>query len=118
MKYSGIDLYSNNSVVTVTDEEDRVVAEKRLPNDLTKIVGLLMPWRARAFAPASSRQALTDLPLPSTSGYHQSNMSNQCRHSHRGLSPHYIAPMLGAHNALNLAPLVAGRCAIKPRSAG
>lgn len=45
MKYSGIDLHSNNSVVTVTDEEDRVVAEKRLPNDLTKIVGLLMPWR-------------------------------------------------------------------------
>src|SRR4030065_2504734 len=45
MKYSGIDLHSNNSVVTVTDEEDRVIAEKRLPNDLTKIVGFLMPWR-------------------------------------------------------------------------
>ena len=45
MKYSGIDLHSNNSVVTVTDEEDRVVAEKRLPNDLTRIVGMLMPWR-------------------------------------------------------------------------
>jgi len=30
MKYSGIDLHSNNSLVTVTDEEDRVVAEKRL----------------------------------------------------------------------------------------
>ena len=45
MKYSGIDLHSNNSVVSVTDEEDRVVAEKRLPNDLTKIVGLLKPWR-------------------------------------------------------------------------
>ena len=28
MKYSGIDLHSNNSVVTVTDEEDRVVAQK------------------------------------------------------------------------------------------
>ena len=45
MKYSEIDLHSNNSVVTVTDEEDRVVAEKRLPNDLTKIVQLLTPWR-------------------------------------------------------------------------
>ncbi len=45
MKYSGIDLHSNNSVVTVTDEEDRVVAEKRLPNDLAKILGLLAPWR-------------------------------------------------------------------------
>ena len=45
MKYSGIDLHSNNCVVTVTDEEDRVVAEKRLPNDLAKICGFLMPWR-------------------------------------------------------------------------
>jgi transposase len=45
MKYSGIDLHSNNSVVTVTDDTDRVVAEKRLPNDLAKIVGFLLPWR-------------------------------------------------------------------------
>jgi transposase len=45
MKYSGIDLHSNNSLVTVTDEEDRVVVEKRLPNDLGKIIGLLSPWR-------------------------------------------------------------------------
>lgn len=45
MKYSGIDLHSNNSVVSVTDEEDRVVAEKRLPNDLAKILALLAPWR-------------------------------------------------------------------------
>lgn len=45
MKYSGIDLHSNNSVVSVIDEEDRIVAEKRLPNELTRIVGLLMPWR-------------------------------------------------------------------------
>jgi transposase len=45
MKYSGIDLHSNNSMVTITDDEDRVVVEKRLPNELEKIVGLLMPWR-------------------------------------------------------------------------
>ena len=45
MKYSGIDLHSNNSVVTVTDEADRVVAEKRLPNDLDKIIEFLSPWR-------------------------------------------------------------------------
>ena len=45
MKYSGIDLHSNNSVVSVMDEEDRVVAEKRLPNDMEKIRGFLMPWR-------------------------------------------------------------------------
>lgn len=31
-------------MVTITDDEDRVV-EKRLPNELGKIVRLLMPWR-------------------------------------------------------------------------
>lgn len=45
MKYSGIDLHSNNSMVTVMDDNDRVVAEKRLPNDLIKIIGFLSPWR-------------------------------------------------------------------------
>lgn len=45
MKYSGIDLHSNNCVVTVMDDSDRVVVEKRLPNDLAKIVGVLAPWR-------------------------------------------------------------------------
>jgi transposase len=45
MKYSGIDLHSNNSIVTVIDETDKVVAEKRLPNDLTKILALLEPHR-------------------------------------------------------------------------
>jgi hypothetical protein len=33
MTYSGIDPHSNNSLVSVIDETDRVVAEKRLPND-------------------------------------------------------------------------------------
>ena len=45
MKYSGIDLHSNNSVVTITDEGDRVMAEKRLPNELTRILDFLKPWR-------------------------------------------------------------------------
>ena len=45
MKYSGIDLHSNNSVVTITDEEDRVMAEKRLPNDLIRILDFLKPWK-------------------------------------------------------------------------
>jgi hypothetical protein len=34
MKYSGIDLHSNNSVVVATDEQDRVLVSKRLPNQL------------------------------------------------------------------------------------
>lgn len=45
MNYSGIDLHSNNSVVTVTNDEDRIMAEKRLPNDLAKILAFLLPWR-------------------------------------------------------------------------
>jgi transposase len=46
MKYCGIDLHSNNSVVSVVDAQDHVVAEKRLPNDLEKIIGLIKPWQA------------------------------------------------------------------------
>lgn len=46
MKYCGIDLHSNNSVLSVVDEEDHVVAERRLPNDLEKIIGLIRPWQA------------------------------------------------------------------------
>jgi hypothetical protein len=44
MNYSGIDLHSNNSIVVVTDEQDRIVAEKRLPNELKKILDFLEPW--------------------------------------------------------------------------
>jgi hypothetical protein len=32
--YSGIDLHSNNCVVAVSDEADRVCCERRVPNDL------------------------------------------------------------------------------------
>jgi transposase len=45
MMYSGIDLHSNNSVVAVIDDNDRVVAQKRLPNELAKIVGFLSCWQ-------------------------------------------------------------------------
>jgi len=46
MKYTGIDLHSNNSVISVIDETDKVVAEKRLPNDLAKILEFLEPHKA------------------------------------------------------------------------
>lgn len=45
MKYCGIDLHSNNSVVIVSDEADRVVFSKRLPNDLGQIRAALEPHR-------------------------------------------------------------------------
>ena len=43
--YSGIDLHSNNSVIAIIDETDHVVAQRRLPNDITKIVDFLARWQ-------------------------------------------------------------------------
>ena len=45
MNYSGIDLHSNNSVVVVSDEADRVRYQRRLPNELATIVAALEPYR-------------------------------------------------------------------------
>lgn len=45
MKYSGIDLHSNNSVVVILDE-DRVIVTKRMPNSLPEIIALLRPHQA------------------------------------------------------------------------
>lgn len=45
MKYSAIDLHSNNNVVVVTDETDRVLVERRLPNELSRVLELLAPHR-------------------------------------------------------------------------
>lgn len=44
-KYSGIDLHSNNSVVVITNDTDKVLVEKRMPNELTAILALLEPHR-------------------------------------------------------------------------
>jgi transposase len=46
MKYSGIDLHSNNNVVMVIDEADRVLYRRRLPNELAKVLEALEPYRA------------------------------------------------------------------------
>jgi transposase len=45
MMYCGIDLHSNNNVVAVIDDVDRVVAQKRLPNDLAAITKFLARWK-------------------------------------------------------------------------
>src|SRR2546430_3681818 len=45
MKYSGIDLHSNNSVVVVSDEADRVLVRRRLPNDAAAILAQLAVHR-------------------------------------------------------------------------
>lgn len=43
--YSGIDLHSNNSMVLVSDEADRILYRRRLPNELSLIVAALEPYR-------------------------------------------------------------------------
>jgi transposase len=43
--YGAIDLHSNNNVVTITDEHDRVVFEKRLRNDLAIVLKHLSPYQ-------------------------------------------------------------------------
>ena len=45
MKFCGIDLHSNNSVIVVSDAEDRIVLQRRLPNDLEAILAALACYR-------------------------------------------------------------------------
>jgi transposase len=44
--YCGIDLHSNNAYLVILDEQDRVLARARLPNELTGIVAALEPYRS------------------------------------------------------------------------
>lgn len=46
MCYAGIDLHATNSVVVVTDDEDRVLYQKRLRNELSLILTALEPYRS------------------------------------------------------------------------
>jgi transposase len=43
--YGGIDLHSNNSVVALLDEQDRVVYRQRLANDAPRVLEALAPYR-------------------------------------------------------------------------
>lgn len=45
MMYGGIDLHSNNSVIAVIDDADHILAQKRLPNEISKIIGFLARWQ-------------------------------------------------------------------------
>jgi transposase len=46
MKYSGIDLHSNNNVIVVSDEADHILCKRRVPNELKTVLALLEPHRA------------------------------------------------------------------------
>jgi len=44
--YCAADLHSNNHFLTIIDEHDKRVLEKRLPNDLAVTLQTLEPYRA------------------------------------------------------------------------
>jgi hypothetical protein len=44
--YAAFDLHSNNGVLSVIDEHDHVVFERRLPNDLEQVLQALAPFLA------------------------------------------------------------------------
>ena len=48
--YCGIDLHSNNHYLTLIDDNDRRILEKRLPNDLAETLKTLKPYRAKITA--------------------------------------------------------------------
>jgi len=43
--YTGIDLHSNNNVIVIQDEQDKVMKRKRLPNNLDTVLMWLEPYR-------------------------------------------------------------------------
>lgn len=45
--YGAIDLHSNNGVLVLVDEKDRIVYERRLPNDLGVVLRELAPYRKK-----------------------------------------------------------------------
>jgi len=48
--YAAIDLHSNNGVLVIIDESDKVVYERRLPNDLGRVLSALAPYRGQVEA--------------------------------------------------------------------
>ncbi|WP_156226447.1 IS110 family transposase [Herbaspirillum chlorophenolicum] len=49
MLFCGIDLHSNNCLVVVSDDADKVVYSKRLPNELATICAALSPYQQELF---------------------------------------------------------------------
>jgi transposase len=43
--YGGIDLHANNSVIVLVDDREQVVYEKRIPNDMERILFQLSPYQ-------------------------------------------------------------------------
>ena len=57
--YAAIDLHSNNGVLTVIDESDKILRQRKLPNRIESFVKELEPFR----------ESLQGVAVPSTSQY-------------------------------------------------
>ena len=75
--YAGIDLHSNNSMVAIIDEQDRVVLQKRFANDLKQILlalasfkqslrGVVGRWADGSWVHGASGQPGGDRAVPGT----------------------------------------------------
>ncbi len=49
MLFCGIDLHSNNCFVVISDDDDKVLYSRRLPNNLDQICAALDPYRTNLF---------------------------------------------------------------------
>jgi transposase len=45
--FCGIDLHSNNNYIVVIDEDDKRIIEKKLPNEISKILMVLKPYQKK-----------------------------------------------------------------------
>ena len=43
--YCGIDLHASNPVISIINNKDTILYEKRLPNDLPTILNALLPYQ-------------------------------------------------------------------------
>jgi hypothetical protein len=93
-KFSGIDLHSNNSVVVVSDEADRIVYQRRLSNDPVQSRAALArpasthaappPGDARSFkCPTASGLKYATWALPAHSGLYDTEIK-RCASPPRG----------------------------------
>lgn len=48
--YGGIDLHSNNVMISLIDDQDQLISEKRLPNELGSICTYLAPFQSQLSA--------------------------------------------------------------------
>jgi hypothetical protein len=62
--YCGIDLHSNNHWLTIIDEQDGRLVERRLTNNLSLTLQALKPYRGELTAIAGQQTSWTSIECP------------------------------------------------------